>query len=133
MTTNYYDTFIEVADDCPLSTGTIPPVKTNKTVAQYQYEILVDNPYRFSSDDVLFMVHAQRGRIPESQWDDARAAFFAKDQPCFRASPLTKSYGWGIHCNHEGRIALVSSGTEEYARLQDDPALRHLKAMKSRR
>ena len=35
-TTNYFDTFIEVADDTKASSGTTPPSKENKTVAEMQ-------------------------------------------------------------------------------------------------
>lgn len=39
--TNYYDTFIEIADDCPVTSGEIPPVKGhNKTVAYLQFDII---------------------------------------------------------------------------------------------
>lgn len=132
-TTNYYDTFIEVADDCPVSTGTIPPVKAKKSIAQYQYEMLINNPYAYTSDDVFFAVFAERNGIPEHAQVAARMAFFSKEQPCFRASPLTKSYGWGVHSDSEGRIALVDRASEEYRRLADEPGLAHRKAMKSKR
>lgn len=132
-TTNYYDTFIEVADDCPVSAGTIPPTKKKKSIAQYQYEMLIDNPYVYTSDDVFFAVFSQRNEIPEHEKAAAREAFFSRDQPCFRASPLTKSYGWGVHSDSNGKIALVDSGSEEYKRLASDPSLVHKKAMKSKK
>jgi hypothetical protein len=35
-TTNYYNTFIEVAEDCPIKTGEAPPQKVKeKTVAHH--------------------------------------------------------------------------------------------------
>lgn len=53
-TTNYRDTFIEIADDCPVKEGQIPPLKgTNKTVANIQFEMISENPYTFTSDDVF--------------------------------------------------------------------------------
>jgi hypothetical protein len=52
---NYVDSFIAVADDCKTTTAKIPePRGTAKTVAQIQYEMLVDNPYEFTQEDVLF-------------------------------------------------------------------------------
>ncbi len=33
--TNYFDTFIEVAEDTKVNSGTIPPAKAKKTVAKY--------------------------------------------------------------------------------------------------
>ncbi|OYU82415.1 MAG: hypothetical protein CFE24_15615, partial [Flavobacterium sp. BFFFF2] len=63
----------------------------------------------------------------------ARKAFFSKGQACFRASPLTKRYAWGIHSNSEGKIALIAAGTDEYEKLINDPNLKKYKAMKSKR
>lgn len=62
-----------------------------------------------------------------------KTKFFSKGQACFRASPLTKRYGWGVHSNAEGKIALYAVGSEEYQKLSEDQALKHLKAMRSKR
>lgn len=58
-TTNYKNTLIEVAEDCSAFKGEIPPLKGDKkSVATIQFEILRENPYSFTSDDVLFKVYA---------------------------------------------------------------------------
>ncbi len=133
-TTNYYNGFIEVAEDCPATTGEMPPVKGDKkTVANLQFDMLYDHPYEYTSDDVLFVVYAQRNNIPKSQWKEARTAFFSKGQPCFRASPLTKRYGWGVHSDAGGRIALYGRETDEYKRLSGDKDLQVVKAMRTSR
>ena len=133
-TTNYYNGFIEVAEDCPVTTGEMPPVKGDKqTVANLQFDIVYDHPYEYTSDDVLFAVYAQRNNIPKSQWKEARATFFSKGQPCFRASPLTKRYGWGVHSNAEGKIALYGRETDEYKKLSKDKSLQVVKAMRTSR
>lgn len=75
-----------------------------------------------------------RGRDLDA--DERRAAedaFLATPQPCFRASPLPTTHGWGVHCDHEGRIALVGVDTAEYRRLANDPTLTQLAAMRSKR
>jgi hypothetical protein len=60
-TTNYTSTFIEVAADCTVAVGEIPPAKENiKSVANIQYDILSKNPYKYTSDDILFQVFAER-------------------------------------------------------------------------
>ncbi len=74
-----------------------------------------------------------RRGIPEAHRVAERAKFFAEGQPCFRSSPLTKRYGWGVHCDSEGRIALVAVGSEAYEALAADPGLRTLRAMRSKR
>ena len=95
--TNYTNAFIEVADDCKADAGTIPPEKKAKTVARMQYEMIHDNPYQYTSDDVIFTIYAARNGIDEAEWDSARDVFFSKGQTCLRSSPLGKTYGWGIH------------------------------------
>ncbi|RDC64959.1 DUF6157 family protein [Adhaeribacter pallidiroseus] len=129
--TNYQNTFIQVADDCPATKGEIPlGKKDTKTVAQLQFELISQNPYRFTSDDVLFQVFAQRNNLTATEQPTAREQFFAKGQPCFRASPLTKQYGWGIHHNQESKIALYGRETTAYEAFTTDKALKVVKAMK---
>jgi len=42
-TTNYKDTFIEIADDCPSIIGVAPPIKgDSKTTANIQFEMVRD-------------------------------------------------------------------------------------------
>jgi hypothetical protein len=54
-TTNCYDTFIQVAEDCPARTGEEPPPRAgNPTVAGLQYRLIAGAPYKFTSDDVVF-------------------------------------------------------------------------------
>lgn len=133
-TTNYKNTFIEIADDSPLQEGEVPSLKGGKhTIASMQYDIVSKNPYKFTSDDVLFQVYAERKEIPKSEYKRAREEYFSKGQPCFRASPLTKRYGWGLHCDNEGKIALYSAESEEYCRYIEDETIDKVKAMKSKR
>ncbi len=132
--TNYENTFIEVAEDCPAETGIKPPRKGDKkTVANLQFEMLVDHPYEYTSDDVLFTVYADRKEIPRSDLRSAREDFFSKGQSCFRASPLTKRYGWGIHANENGKIAMYGMETREYKKMLSDKAVQKVKAMRSSR
>ncbi len=132
-TTNYFDTFIEVADDTKANAGTPPPSKDKKTVAEMQYELISKSPYKFTSDDIFFLVYADRNDLTQAEYKQAREQFFAKGQPCFRASPLTKTYGYGVHCDKEGKIALVGMETENYQQFLADPNIKKVKAMKSSR
>ena len=133
-TTNYTGTFIQVAEDCPVDTGQEPPMSDTKpTVAALQYRLISAHPYELMSDDVLFEVFAIRNDTSEDEKAGARAAFFAKDQPCLRSSPLGKRYGWGIHHDAESRVALVPLGSAEYSALAADSSLKQLKAMRSKR
>lgn len=131
-TTNYTNTFIEIAEDCPEIDGVMPPTKgDSKTVANIQFEIVSKNPYKYTSDDVLFQVFADRNDLTNNEYKDARIQFFSKGQPCFRASPLTKRYGWGVHYNEEGKMAIFGADTKEYKKFSKDKSLKVLKAMKS--
>lgn len=131
--TNYFNTLIEVADDCSAECGTPPEVKGKNTVAERQFALLSEAPYRYTSDDVLFQVFAERNDIAPSEYPEARRIFFSKGQPCFRASPLTKTYGFGVHSDGDGKIALYGRETEDYHRLVEDNRVRKVKAMKTRR
>lgn len=131
-TTNYKDTFIEIADDCPTTSGENPPMKGDtKTVAHIQFEMISKNPYKFTSDDILFQVYADRNDLTKSEYKQAREQFFSKGQPCLRASPLTKRYGWGVHNDKDGKIAIYGCDTTQYKKLSGDKALKVIKAMKS--
>ena len=131
-TTNYFNTFIEVADDCPISFGEIPKSKgSNKTVAEMQFELIAQHPYKFSSDDILFQVFAERNDIIESEYNAAREEFFSKGQPCLRASALTKRYGFGIHSDKDGKVALYGRETQAYESFLADSNVLKVKAMRT--
>ena len=54
-TTNYYNTLIEVAEDCPIEHAEVPQERGGKkTIALMQYEMIAGNPYKYTSDDVIF-------------------------------------------------------------------------------
>jgi hypothetical protein len=129
--TNYTNTFITVADDCKTDRATVPPEKQEKSIARLQYAFIHNHPYYYTSDEVLFTIHALRKQVPPDMYEVERAALFSKGQPCLRASPLGKTYGWGIHYDQESKIALYPRESEAYQRLQANPALTHLKAMRS--
>lgn len=131
-TTNYQNTFIEIAEDSPTRFGEVPPTKSDtKTVAYMQFEIISKNPYKFTSDDVLFQIYAIRKDLIKADHKEAREDFFSKGQPCFRSSPLTKRYGWGIHSNDDGKIAIYGAETSEYKKYTTDKNIKTVKAMKS--
>ncbi|HYD23124.1 MAG TPA: DUF6157 family protein [Flavipsychrobacter sp.] len=133
-TTNYKNAFIEIADDCPVKVGEMPPLKGDKkTVANLQFDMLYEHPYEYTSDDVFFGVYAIRNEIKKSEQKAARAEFFSKGQPCMRTSPLTKRYGWGVHSDAEGRIAIYPCESAEYQRFSKDKKLQVVKAMKTSR
>lgn len=133
-TTNYRQTFILIAEDSDVEKGMEPPEKNGQhTIAGLQYNLIHTAPYKFTSDEVLFQVHAIRKCIPKDDWAAERKVFFSKAQACFRASPLPKKFGWGIHFNEEGKMALIGKETAEYQALCESKELKILKAMRTKR
>lgn len=132
-TTNYTNTFIEIADDCPVSKAEIPPEKKVKTLAELQYEQMVKEPYRYSSDDIVFECYAVKNDISDREKPQARIDFFSKGQPCLRSSPLAKRYGFGIHHNEDSKVAIFPVESSEYQKFLHDNSIKKVKAMRSKK
>jgi hypothetical protein len=132
-TTNYFNSFITVADDCPVNLAEIPIQKSGKTAANIAFEMISNHPYRYTSDEVLFQIYAMKNNITETNLNTEKLKFFSKGQPCLRSSPLTKRYGWGIHFNAEGKIALYEMESQKYCILSNDKNIKRVKAMCSKR
>jgi hypothetical protein len=83
------------------------PTKKNGeyTIATIQYETIINNPYKYTSDDVIFHTYTVKNKISKKDESKERGNFFSRGQPCMRSSPLTKRYGWGVHSNRDGKIA----------------------------
>ena len=79
--TNYFNTFIEVAEDTKANSGKNPPAKDKKTVAEMQFEMVANNPYKYTSDDVFFQVFANRKNLTKTEYKQAREHFFSKGNP----------------------------------------------------
>ena len=132
-TTNYKNTFIEVAEDCPVSIAEIPPEKRNKTLANIQYEIISKNPYKFTSDEVMLECYIQKNDISNSEKEEVEDQFFSKGQDCLRSSALAKRYGFGFHHNSDKKVALFSLESGDYQNFVEDANLSKVKAMRSNR
>lgn len=118
---SYINTFIQVAPDCPVTRSVVPTARNeSKPIHVIQYELLSEYPYRFTHEDLLFEVHIRHKGIASDDLAARRveiwAELFQKKHPCLRASMLPKKYGWGVHFNTEGKIALYGMESEEYQR-----------------
>ena len=136
--TNYSDTFIQVADDCAAAVGVVPPDRAGKpTAAGLQYAMITSAPYGYTTDDVLFATsgvgRSLGSNATAKQRKEAREAFFSKGQACMRASALGKQFGWGVHADNEGRVAVYSIASKRYRELAQDPGTKQVKAMRSKR
>ncbi len=142
MADNYFDTFITVAEDTRATVATVPEPRAGKpTVAMLQYAMLSDS-FAYTQAEVLFDVWFQRqgeqgkidvDNVSSDERNVIREQFFAKGQACLRASALTKTYGWGIVFDDEGRAALCAMESDEYKKYANDPDLKVVKAMRSKR
>ncbi|MEO3945459.1 DUF6157 family protein [Gorillibacterium sp. CAU 1737] len=134
MAVTYIDTFITVSDDCELRTGVIPPERGGKkTAAGIQYDLLADHPYVYTMEDVLFRTHVELNQLHDEEEESLRDVFFSTPKACLRTSTLVKRYGWGLHFDHEGKVALYGAESEEYRTLRESPHLHVVKGMRSKR
>jgi len=135
---NYVNTFIAVAPDTAAKAGTVPPGRSDKkSIAQLEYELISGKSCILTQEEVQFSVYVQRQGISVAELKARRtklwSEFFSKPMACMRASPLPKSYGWGLHFDAEGKVALVAIESPEYKRLLKNSAIRQLSAMRSKR
>lgn len=140
MEWNYYNTFIEVASDCPADYGMVPPDKAaGKTKPGIEYEIAANSPYAYTQEEILYETFVRHKQIPPDERRlreaELRAAFFGKPKACMRASMLPKKYGWGLHFNAEGKLALVPRESPEYSRFAEGEVegVTVLKAMRNKK
>jgi hypothetical protein len=131
---NYYDTLIEVPDDCPVTEAQVPQARGGKkTKAVVEYELLVEQPYKYTEEDIAFETYAVLHDIPKAIQPRERKKFLSKGHPHLRVSALAKRYGWGIHNNAEGKIALIAVESPLYNQLLNDPHTTKIKAFRSSR
>jgi Family of unknown function (DUF6157) len=137
---SYTNTFIRVADDCPVERGTVPPVRgDDPSIAVLQHELLTKSPYKHTERELIMIVHVTRLGLNSTELKARgkaiHAELFSKPHPCLRASPLPKQYGWGVHYDAAGRIAIYAKGTPDYEKLAsgDMAAPTVLKAMRNKR
>ena len=83
-------------------------------------------------DEVIFKGFATKNKL-SSNLEQERDQFFSKGQACLRASPLTKRYGWGIHHDAEGKVAMYPMESEAYQAFMQDSGVKKYKAMRSKR
>lgn len=114
------DTFVQVAQDCPVTVGVVPTTKKDAkpSIHMIQFELLSASPYCYTIEDLIYEVHIRHKEIPveqvEQNRDRIRVELFSKSHPCMRASMLPKKFGWGVHYDTEGKLALYGMETEQY-------------------
>ena len=117
---NYHDTFIRVAPDCPVSEAVVPTGKReDKSIPQVEYELLAENPYTFTQEELLFAVHVRRQGIGEGDLKTRRARSSSPSlvracgRPCSRrdtaggctSTPQAGSPSWRSRATSTGRLS----------------------------
>lgn len=137
---SYTNTFIHISADCPAESSVVPVSgRAKRTAYEIEYELLANNPYKFTEKQLIYEIHIRHKHLPEehvnNHAEEIWAELFKKPHPCLRASQLPKKFGWGIHYDENGRIAIFGMESEEYLAFttsgEDKPVL--LPAMRSRR
>lgn len=130
---NYQNTFILVSEDCPSEEGIIFDNNySKKPIHQIQYQLLTKSPYKYTQEDIQFLVYAERNQIRKTD-HNARNEFLNKSQPCLRSSALAKKYGWGIHFNPQGKAAIYSKDSDEYRDYAESENIKIIKALRNKR
>lgn len=131
---NYYDALIEVAEDSPATGARVPQARGGRqTKAVVEYELLVKHPYTYTEEDIAFEVYVILHDIPKADRPVERKKLLSKGHPHLRVSPLAKRYGWGLHNNAEGKVALIAVESLAYKQLLKDPHTAKVKAFRSTR
>lgn len=116
------NTFVTVAPDTTARCASVPTARgENVPVHLFHYELLSKQPYQLTIQDLVFATHVRKlglsaaevKRRKQALWDE----LFSKSHACLRASALPKKFGWGVHHDAQGRIALVPMESDEYQRL----------------
>lgn len=135
---SYTNTFIKVADDCPVDKSETPlSKKDKKPLHLIQYELLKENPYKFDHEGLIYEVFVKHKEIPEKVLEkDAekiKTELFSKGHPCLRASALTKRYGFGAHYDEKGKIAIYPMESKEYEAFMADETVKVISAMRTKK
>ena len=116
------ETLITVAEKCPANRGMEPTTnRAEKTITMHQYEVLTEMPYQLTYKQLKDEVH--RTRRGKEFTDDQLETYMMK------RSELCKIYGWGVHEDKNGKLALVGCETKEYRRLLRKPGVQRVKAL----
>jgi hypothetical protein len=115
------NSFVLVAPDTKTAAAVVPQPKGGKdTMPVIQHDLLTNRPYALTLEELIFETHVRRLGLSAAEAKARKTAIwkelFAKSHACMRASALPKQYGWGVHYDEKGRIALVPMESDAYRR-----------------
>lgn len=131
---SYKNTLITISEDSKVSSAKVPVIRNEKpTIAYIEYNLINNNPYKFTQEDVQFKTYLIKNQMEAENANGTSRTVLSKSKACFRASPLVKNYGWGIHYNNQGKIAIYDVNSEMYNQLLKQDDITKLKGMRSKR
>ncbi|KKI90912.1 hypothetical protein WQ54_18500 [Bacillus sp. SA1-12] len=131
---SYKNTFITISEDSTVTSAIVPVPRNEKpTIASIEFDLIKNNPYKYTQEDVQFKTYLIKNQIESNNLVELREQFFTKPKACFRASPLVKKYGWGIHYDDKGKIALYDVKSETYNQFLESNIIAIVKGMRSKR
>ena len=111
---------IKISEDSPTS-NSLRPIKKN-TVEYIKFDILSEYPYKFTEEEFFEEVHFNR-----------RKKYNLKIKTySLKRLGLVKRYGWGIHINEKGTIAMIPCESEQYKTLLNNPKVKKSKAYRNK-
>lgn len=113
--------FITISEDSDVDRSIIPGPK--RTIAKIKYEILIENPYKFTERQLFYEVHVVHRKRNDLKIDSYQ----------IKRSPLVQKFGWGIHADNEGRLALVAKESSIYSKLIANDNIKKIKAYKRKK
>ena len=100
---------ILVAEDSKVDKAFKPHKSNPKTIARITFEVLIENPYKYTEEELRIEVHVVRRKRKDLKLDSYN----------IKRSPLLQKYGWGIHRDQDGKLALISVNSDKYNNLKN--------------
>jgi hypothetical protein len=109
---------ITVSEDYP-SKKSKQPLREG-TAIKLLHDVLEANPYKYTEREYFHHVHHVLRKRTDLKIDEYK----------IRRSDLVKKYGYGIHTNAEGKIAMVPCESTKYKMLLEDESIAKVQGYK---
>ena len=114
------NTLITIAESSSNRSISVESKNGTPTVASTLFEVLKNHPYEFKQSELFYEVHVSRLKKDPEQLKLASYKL--------QRSELCSLYGWGIHGDKTGKLALVPCDTKFYELLFNDTGIKKKKA-----
>lgn len=74
---SYKNTLITISEDSKAVAAVVPSLRNGKpTIASIEYDLIKNNPYKYTQEDVQFKTYLIKNQIEEENVDELREQFF---------------------------------------------------------